>query len=412
VFVFVLACLVIATPLLVAEFMIGRRSRRNPPEAAGAVALSFGRSRVWNVIGILSTAAAFIIMSYYTVIAGWVLAYVWKCASGELTGQSRGELAGQFERFLASPWRVGAWHFAFVVLVGAISARGVNKGVELANKVRAPGLLVLLLILVTYALMTGDVARGLHFAFSPDFGKVSADVVLAAIGQAFYATGVGMAMMIAYGAYVPVGASLLRSALTISASIILTSLLATLMIFPLVYKYGLNPAQGADLVFNVLPVAFAEMPSGRFVGMLFFLLLVLAALTPSLAGIEPTVAWLAQRRGLSRVKAVMVACAGVWVLGIGSVLSFNVWRDWHPFAYIGRMRNSTVFDACDFLTSNVMLPVGALLVCALVGWRLPSGFADSELSEENVGVRRAMRLLLRYVCPLAIAAVLAAALTQ
>jgi NSS family neurotransmitter:Na+ symporter len=410
VFVFILACLAIATPLLVAEFMIGRRSRRNPAEGAGEVAASFGRSRRWNAIGVLGTAAAFVVMSYYTVIAGWVLAYAWKCVSGEITSLPRAAVEVQFHEFLSNPWRVGAWHLAFVVLVGGISARGVNRGIELANKIRAPGLLILLLILVGYSLATGDVARGLTFAFAPDFSRLSANVVLAAIGQAFFATGVGMGMMLAYGAYVPRGASLVRAALVISGSIVLVSLLATLMIFPLVYRYGLNPAQGAELVFNVLPVAFSEMPGGRLVGSLFFLLLILAALTPSIAGLEPMVAWLAQHRGLSRPKAAYLASGSVWVVGIGSVLSFNAWAHWHPLAFIGRFKTMTVFDVLDFVSSNLMLPMGALLTCALIGWRLPRSLVDTELTEETTRTRRWVLFLLRYVCPLGIVAVLVTAL--
>ena len=410
VFVFILACLAIATPLLAAEFIIGRRSRCNPSQAAGEVAASFGRSRGWNAIGILGTLSTFFIMSYYTVIAGWVLAYAWAFTSGELNSLPRAAVQRHFHEFLSSPLRVGAWHLAFVVLVGGISARGVNRGIELANKIRAPGLLLLLLILDAYALATGDVGRGLAFAFAPDFGKLSPRVVLAAIGQAFFATGVGMAMMLAYGAYVPRGASLVRAALVISGSIVLVSLLATVMIFPLVYRYDLNPAQGAELVFNVLPIAFSEMPGGRLAGALFFLLLVLAALTPSLAGIEPLVAWLTQRHGLSRPRAAFTAAAAVWVLGLGSVLSFNRWAHWYPLSGIARMRTMTVFDVLDFTSSDVMLPVGALLTCVLVGWRLPRSLADVELPEETLTVRRVVVFLLRYVCPIGIIAVLVTAL--
>jgi NSS family neurotransmitter:Na+ symporter len=410
IFVFILACLAIATPLLVAEFLIGRRSRRNPAEAAGEVAVSLGRSRRWNAIGVLGSAAAFFVMSYYTVIAGWVLAFVWKNVSGELAALPRAAMNLQFHEFLSNPLRVGAWHLAFVVLLACISAMGVNRGIELANKIRAPGLLILLLILVAYSLITGDVTRGLAFAFAPDFGKLSPNVVLAAIGQAFFATGVGMGMMLAYGAYVPRGASLLRAALVISGSIVLVSLLATLMIFPLVYRYGLNPAQGAELVFNVLPIAFWEMPGGRIVGLLFFLLLVLAALTPSLAGLEPIVAWLVQRHRMTRPRGAFVASAGVWVLGLGSVLSFNAWAHWYPLAGIARFQTMTVFDVLDFVSSNLMLPIGALLTCTLVGWRLPPGLMDTELPEEAPRARRWVLFLLRYVCPLGIVAVLIAAL--
>jgi NSS family neurotransmitter:Na+ symporter len=410
IFVFILACLAIATPLLVAEFLIGRRSRLNPAEAAGEVAVSFGRSRRWNAIGVLGSAAAFFVMSYYTVIAGWVLAFVWKSVSGELAALPRSAMNLQFHEFLSNPLRVGAWHLAFVVLLAVISALGVNRGIELANKIRAPGLLILLLILVAYALVTGDVTRGLAFAFAPDFGRLSPNVVLAAIGQAFFATGVGMGMMLAYGAYVPRGASLIRAALVISGSIVLVSLLATLMIFPLVYRYGLNPAQGAELVFNVLPIAFWEMPGGRIVGVLFFLLLVLAALTPSLAGLEPIVAWLVQRHRLTRSRAAIVASGAVWVLGLGSVLSFNAWAHWYPLAGIARFQHMTVFDVLDFVSSNLMLPIGALLTCTLIGWRLPHGVVDTELPEETARARRLVVFLLRYVCPLGILAVLVTAL--
>jgi neurotransmitter:Na+ symporter, NSS family len=410
VFVFIVACLAIATPLLVAEFLIGRRARRSPPEAAGEVAASCGQTRAWNVIGVLGSIATFLIMSYYTLIAGWVMAYAWKCAAGDLSGLPRAAITQQFHEFLASPWQVSLWHIAFLLLLAGISARGVNRGIELANQIRAPALLILLLILVAYALATGDVQRGLAFAFAPDFSKLSASVLLAAIGQAFYATGVGMAMMLAYGAYVPAGASLVRSALAISASIVLVSLLATILIFPLVYRYGLDPAQGAELVFNVLPTAFAEMPGGRLIGSLFFLLLILAALTPSIAGIEPLVAWLEQRCGLSRAVAASTSVAAVWALGIGSELSFNLAAHWHPFARIGRLQNMTVFEASDFVSSNVLLPVGALLTCVFVGWRLPRDLTDHELPEEDLKTRRVWRVLLRYVCPIAIGAVLIVAL--
>jgi neurotransmitter:Na+ symporter, NSS family len=410
VLIFILACLTIATPLLVAEFIIGRRARVSPPEAAGVVAESFGRSAKWNVIGILGTVAAFLIISYYTVIAGWVLAYTWKCATGQLTGLSPPAVHALFRDFLASPLQVGAWHAGFVVLAAAISARGLNRGIEVANKIRAPGLLVLLLLLVVYAWFHGDLARGLTFAFVPDFAKITPRVVLVAIGQAFYATGVGMGMMLAYGAYVPRGASLVRSALGITGSIVLVSVMATLLVFPLVYRYGLDPAQGPDLVFKVLPVIFAEMPAGRLIGTLFFLLLILAALTPTIAGLEPLVAWLEQRRGLPRTVGVTVAAAATWLVGLGSVLSFNLWAHWYPFDWLPRMRGMTFFDTLDFATSNAMLPAGALLTCILMAWRLPRGLFDGELQEEAPAVRRFCRMLLRYLCPLAIAAVLVMAL--
>jgi neurotransmitter:Na+ symporter, NSS family len=242
IFVFVLSCLLIATPLLAAEFIIGRYSRTSPPQAAGMLAAQSGLSSRWNLIGILGTVSAFMIVAYYAVIAGWVMAYTWKCASGALTGLSHAAVTSMWQNFLSDPWALGAWHFAFVALVTVISARGVHRGLELANKIRAPILLVLMSILIAYSVKTGDVRHGLAFAFAPNFKAITPPVVLAAIGQAFYATGVGMAMMLAYGSYQDRGTSLVRSSLIISGAILLVSLLATLIIFPLVFRYGMNPA--------------------------------------------------------------------------------------------------------------------------------------------------------------------------
>jgi len=216
--------------------------------------------------------------------------------------------------------------------------------------------------------------------------------------------------MLAYGSYVATGTSLVRSALIITGSILLVSLLATLTIFPLVFRYGMNPAQGPELVFEVLATVFAEMPGGRLVGTLFFVLLVFAALTPSIAGFEPLVAWLQQRRGVSRARAVAITLSAAWVLGVGSVLSFSRWSGWHPLGWFPTFAGKTFFDVLDFVSSNVLLPVGALATSVFVGWRISRTILDDELSETTPFVRRWCVWSLRYACPIAIAAVFAAAL--
>lgn len=407
--VFVVACVAIAVPMLAAEFLIGRRARLNPMQAAGAVAVAAGRSRWWNAIGVLGTLASFIIISYYTVIAGWVLAYAWKCASGQLQGLSPEQLANEWRGFLADPWQMAAWHLAFLALLGVISGRGVIKGLEVANRWRAPLLLGLLGVLVLYALVTGDVARGLGFAFQPDFARIDAEVALTAIGQAFYATGVGMAMMLAYGAYAPSDSSLLRSASLIVLSILIVSVLATLVVFPLVFRFGMDPAQGPDLVFNVLPAAFALMPGGQVFGTLFFLLLVVAALTPAMAGLEPPIAWCEQRLRMRRSAAVATTIGAEWLLGLLSLLSFNLLAGWHPLDALPRFAESTWFDVVDYLTANVLLPIGALMTAAFVGWRLPQAFLDEGFAQSSPATRQAIVWMLRLVCPAAIIAVFVAA---
>ena len=406
VLVFVLAIALIATPLLAAEFLLGRRGRSSPPMVAGEVARQSGLSRKWNAIGILGTTAAVVIFSYYAVIAGWVMAYTWKCASGALSGLSRPEVTALWRRFLSSPVELGAWHIAFMGLVAYFSARGLHRGIELATKIRGPALLGLLLVLDVYALAAGDVRRGLAFAFAPNFRAITPEVVLVAIGQAFYATGVGMAMMLAYGAYVSRGTSLVRSAAIISGAILLVSVLSTVMVFPLVFQYGMNPAQGTELVFDVLPKAFAEMPGGRLIGSLFFLLLVFAALTPSIAILEPVVAYLMQRGRLSRGAAAFLSAGLVWLLGIASVFSFNLWAQWRPLGFFPGFGQRTWFDSADYVGSNLLLPLGAVLTSILVGWRLNRTVVDEELVETTPFARRAVVFLLRTVCPVAILVVL------
>ena len=404
--VFVLAISLIATPLLAAEFLIGRRARLSPPTAAGEVARESRLSKRWNAIGVLGTIAAFLILSYYTVIAGWVLAYTWKCASGALSGLSRAEVTALWRRFLSNPLEMGAWHFAFLSLVVYFSARGLHRGIELATKIRGPALLTLLLVLDVYALSSGDVRRGLAFAFAPNFRAITPEVVLVAIGQAFYATGVGMAMMIAYGAYVSRGTSLVRSAAIISGAVLVVSLLSTLLVFPLVFHYGMNPAQGTELVFDVLPKAFAEMPAGRVIGSLFFLLLVFAALTPSIAALEPVIAHVLQRTRLRRGPAVLLSAGALWLLGIASVLSFNLLARWRPLGFLPGFAQATWFDVADYVSSNILLPLGAVLTSVLVGWRLKRAVISEELAETTPLARRVCVFLLRTLCPIAILVVL------
>ena len=391
---FLCACVFIAVPLLVAEFYIGRASRSSPPRAAGAVAQRFGLSKGWDAIGTFGTLTAFLVFSYYTMIAGWVIAYGVRTASGSLAGLDPAAISGRFHLFLSEPVKIVAWQLAFVVLTGLVSGFGLERGIERISKFRAPALLMLLLVLVGYSLYVGDTQRGLAFAFAPRPDTLSAALLLGAVSQAFFATGVGMAMMIAYGAYVPEQTSLLRSAVFVVLSIIVVSLLATLFVFPLVFRYHLDPAQGPKLVFEVLPIAFAEMPGGRVTGTVFFLLLGLAALTPTLGLMEPAVAWL-QARGFGRHVAVFLVCATGLVLGLGSVLSFNVWADWRPL----RGANSrTFFDLVDFVSADLLMPIGALLTSLFVGWVLPG--------RTVLPIDRRILMLLRYVCPIGISVVL------
>ncbi|HEY3784085.1 MAG TPA: sodium-dependent transporter [Steroidobacteraceae bacterium] len=403
--VFVVACLVFGAPVLIGEIVIGRWSRHSPPRAAGSIAERYNYSSRWNIVGWSGSIAGYLILSYYTMIAGWVLAYTWFFLSGHYAHGAPAAVA-KFHAFVADSRQVSLWQAAFFALVTFVSARQLNRGVEWANRWRAPALLAILLVLVVYSLATGDVARGLRFAFAPDVSRLTPTVVLGAVGQALFALGVSAGIMIAYGAYMPSGESLRRSVLVVVGSIFIVSLLATVVIFPLMFHYGLDPAQGPELVFQVLPVAFAEMPAGRLIGALFFALLALAAFTPSVGLMEPWIAWLSERGGLRRRTAACLCAALCWLIGQGSVLSFGRWADWHPAASLAHLSGLNFFGLVDLLTANVLMPVSALLVSVFVGWRMGRKVPGEELSGLSAGSRRVLLFALRYVCPVGITVVL------
>jgi NSS family neurotransmitter:Na+ symporter len=409
VLVFVTACLLIAIPLLVSEFLIGRRGGPNVPAAAGRIAIASGRSSKWAAIGTLGTLAVFLIMTYYSVIGGWIFAYIEAYATGATSSLDQAGLTARFSALLADPWRLMFWHAAFMAATLVVSAAGLHRGIEIGNKIMMPGLFGILLALAIYALVQGDAPRALAFLTQVDFSQLSGELVLAAVGQAFFATGVGMAIMIAYGSHVAATTSLPRSAAVVTFSIILASLLSSLLIFPLVFGSDVDPAQGPQLAFIVMPSIFIGMPASALVGTLFFVLLGFAALSSSIAGLEPAGAWLMERFGMKRVAAISLVAAVTWLLGLATVLSFNHWSALHPLAAIERFRISTVFDLIDYFASNILLPVGALLTSLFVGWRLERKATAGDFGA-SPAVRTLLRVLLRYLCPVAIAGVLVSAI--
>jgi len=408
VLVFILACLLIAIPLLISEFMLGRRGGPNVPAAAGRVAVASGRSPLWAAIGVLGTLAIFLIMTYYSVIGGWVLSYVEAYAIGGAAALDQGGLTARFEALLANPWRLAFWHAAFMGATVGISASGIQRGIEIGNKIMMPGLFGILLALAIYALNQGDAERALAFLTRVNLSGLNGELVLAAVGQAFFATGVGMAIMIAYGSHVAAGTSLPRSAAVVALSIILASVLSSILIFPLVFGSNVDPAQGPQLAFIVMPSIFIGMPGGALVGTLFFVLLAFAALTSSIAGLEPAGAWLIERFRMRRVPAIALVAVTAWILGLATVFSFNHWGDVHPLATIERFRTATIFELTDFFASNVLLPVGALLTSLLVGWRLDRDVVNAEFGGPSA-TRTALVVMLKYACPLALLAVLISA---
>jgi NSS family neurotransmitter:Na+ symporter len=351
----------------------------------------------------------FLIATYYNVIAGWTLAYMLEAYRG-FGGDRTSEQV--FAELLASPGRMILWQSVFLAAALLIVGQGLNRGIERAVTILMPALFLMLLGLIAYAAVAGDFKAGFDFLFSTDFSRINGSVMLAAVSQAFFSIGVGMGLMMAYGAYIPRSVSLGRSVLIIAGADTLVAILAGLMIFPLVFANGLDPAQGPGLVFVTMPKAFANMPGGIVFGMLFFLLLAFAAITSVIAILEPVIAYSQNRWGWKRRKGCLVFGVVAWLLGLVTVFSFNIWNDVTPLDSYAVFAGKTLFDLLDYFAVNVMTPVSGILIALFVGWRMKT---DMLLAELDLGHRRVFDswlFLLRYPVPVIVLALLIQGLNQ
>lgn len=391
-----LACVaVIGVPVMMAEVMLGRRGRQNPINTMRTLAAEEGRSRHWQALGWMGVIAAFLILSYYSVIAGWTLAYIFRAAAGAFTGATKDGVHAVFSALTGDPERLLAWHTIFMVLTAVVVSRGVQSGLEQAVRYLMPGLFIMLLVLVGYAMNTGYFTEGLRFLFRPDFDRLTGEGVLMAMGQAFFSLSLGMGAIMIYGSYLSHTASIPRTVISVALSDTAVAILAGVAIFPIVFANGLEPASGPGLVFETLPIAFGQMPGGNFFGTLFFVLLLFAAWTSSISLMEPAVAWLVENHGMNRVKASVWIGIISWTIGIGTVLSFNAWADKKVF-------NRTFFELVDFLTSNIMLPLGGLLIAVFAAWLMSTRASREELAMRNGLAYRSWQLLVRFVTPAAV----------
>ncbi|GAB3113680.1 sodium-dependent transporter [Aestuariicella hydrocarbonica] len=404
VFIYIAAILCVVLPILMAELLVGRRGQLSPPNAIAAVAREAGSSERWRWMGLVGVVAAVLIFSFYTVVGGWTLAYVFKSGTGALANANAQAIQATFDGLNASASELFLWASGFLLLTVFVSARGVKAGIETAVKVLMPLLFVMLVGMVVYAAIVGDFSAAWTFLFTPDFSRVNTDVVLEAIGQAFFSIGVGITNLMAYGSYLDRQTSIPRSSLSIIGADTLVALLAGLAIFPIIFAYGMSPSGGPGLVFMALPYAFGQMPGGGFVGALFFLLLFFAALTSAISMMECSVAWLREKLGTSRRNAALISGGMSWLLGLLSVLSFNVLSDVHPLGMLSLFEGKTFFDVFDYLTSTLVMPLCSIFVAIFVGWVLPRSITASELDGETLSYK-VWRSLVRYVAPVGLAAV-------
>jgi NSS family neurotransmitter:Na+ symporter len=395
-----LACaFAIGVPILMAEIMTGRRGRLSPPGSMRAVALAEGKSRHWQWAGGLNLLAAFTIEVVYCVVAGWVLLYLFEALFTGFSGVDATSAELAFTAALNDIPGLLLWSVFGLAIAGAIVFSGVQQGIERAVKVLMPTLFGLLVLLAIYNVFAGGFEEAVAYLFTADFSKVNGGMILAAIGQAFFSIGVAMAGMMTFGAYLPKNVSIGGSVLIIIVADTVVALVAGLVIFPAVFNYGLDPAGGAGLIFQTLPVAFAQMPGGHIVGVLFFLLLSVAAITSMVGLIEPLVSWLEERRGIARPSGTLMVISATAAMSVISVLSYNVWAGVSVFGV-------DLNTALDFLPNQIMLPLGGLLIAIFAGWFVSKSSAKEELALGSEALFEIWHWLIRYLVPLAVLVIL------
>ncbi|MEZ5264832.1 MAG: sodium-dependent transporter [Acidimicrobiales bacterium] len=379
VLVYAMGLALVVVPLLFAELAIGRRGAGDAATSLATVAVAEGRSARWAGVGVLGALTSFGILSYYSVIGGWTLAYAVDTAVRGLPGADAAAVQGRFDSFLASGGLMTLTHGLFLAAVAAVVARGVQRGIERSMKVLMPLLGVLLVSLAVWSSVEGDAAEAARFLFVPDFGDLSGRAVLDALGLGFFSIGVGLGLMITYAAYSAPETDLREVAVVSVLADSAVSLVAGMAVFPIVFAHGLDPASGPGLVFVSLPLAFADLPGARVAAVAFFLLLFVAALASATSMLEAVAAVLGRRLGWGRRRAVAVAGAAAFVVGLITVGSFNWWADVHPLGFIDRYATASAYDLLDELTSNALLPLGGLALAIFAGWVTAGRVVASEL---------------------------------
>ncbi|MDX1732825.1 MAG: sodium-dependent transporter [Halioglobus sp.] len=392
-----LACaFFIGVPILMAEVLIGRRGQGSPPTSMGTLAAQDNASSNWRIVGGMGLLAAYTIEIVYAVVVGWVLWYLFKAITTGFVGVDGEIAAAQFSAVLGDNVGMLVWTLIGLAITGIIIYAGVKDGIERAVSVMMPVMFLLLVGLAMYNFFAGGFSEALTWLFTPDFSKITFRTVLAAIGQAFFSLGVAMAGMMVYGSYLPRSISITNSVLVIVLVDTGVALLAGLVVFPAVFNNGLDPAAGAGLIFQTLPVAFAQMPGGQLFSILFFLMLSVAGITSMVGLVESVTAWLEDRFGMPRHKSALLVVGSVAVFSVLSILSYNVLDE---LRIAGRNFN----DSMDFFSNQILLPLGGLFIAVFAGWAMKRESTRDELTTLGPNAFALWHFLIRFVVPPAVA---------
>ena len=393
--VYVFFVMLIGVPLMMTEFIIGRRSQSN---VVGAYRKLSHGSKGWMMLGIFGIVAAFLIYAFYSVVAGWTLNYIVLSCSGGLAGKDPTAITILFAEFTQGSFWPVFYQLLFLSLTATVITMGVQKGIEKVSKVLMPVLFLLLLLMCVRSITLDGASEGLRFLFKPDFSKLNGTCILSALGQSFFSLSIGMGAMVTYGSYIRKQDKLFPTSLWIAGCDSVVAVLAGIVIFPAVFAFGMNPASGPELVYIVLPNVFNSMPAGTLFAIIFFVLLGIAALTSTISLLEILVAFAVEELHWKRRTASFASTLLVFIIGIFCALSFGPLKEFHIF-------HRTIFDLFDLLTASYLMPIGALLMTIFLGWCFPKAEVRDELSNGGTIKAKAFELyyfVLRYLAPLAL----------
>ena len=392
--VYLVMVILLGIPVMLSELVIGRRSQSN---AVGAFKKLAPKS-AWPIVGYMGVLCGFIIFAFYSTVSGWTLEYIIKAVTNSFQGKDLAAMEQDFTDFHNMGWRNVMWQAIFIFLTGFVVFKGVQNGIERYAKILMPLLLVILIVLGMRSVTLPGAKEGLSFLFRPDFSKIDGNVLISALGQGFFSLSLGMGALITYGSYIKKKDNLTSTAFSVVLADTLIALLAGLVIFPAAFSFGIRPTAGMGLVFNTIPMIFNQMTGGYIFCIIFFVLLAIAALTSTISLLEVVVAYLSEELHINRKWSTVWASAAT--LFIGSFASLSLMEN-TPFAIGGR----TVFDLMDFVSSNILLPLGGVLIVIFVGWRLGKAKFFEEVTNEGTikaSLKKVIFFIIRYLAPIAI----------
>lgn len=398
IFIYLFSIIIVGLPIMMAEIFIGKSTNKNPIGAFKALHPSG-----WHIIGWLGITSGFVILSYYSVVGGWTLRYFFQTISGAYLSLTDAQISNDFGNFVSNGPSQLLFHSLFFLLIIGIVIFGVRKGIEVAGKIFMPILFILLFIMVVFASQAKGFSRSIDFLFSPDFSKITTTSVMEAMGQSFFSLSLGMGAIITYGSYMKSDEPILKDAATIVALDTLIAILACLMIFPIIFSFELKPGASIGILFSTLPVLFLKMPGGIFIGPIFFLLIIFAALTSAVSLLEVVVSYFIDELKWPRKKATIFMGLAIWALGIPSALCNGGWGWLSGIKIIG---NRNFFDSLDYLASNWMLPIGGIFIAIFTGWVVSKDTRNSSFAKDHQLIYRALMFILKFITPLLVFMVL------